>query len=330
MRLVEHGDALFASAQVNQLWGVASARFAPPPLLQQQGVVAEDNQLRMPGVHPSAVVELKDGDLRISLPVRGNGLEALAPVIRLRTSAKPADYARAVLRRVPLLLTDANGVVIATARVEAEPRVDIRRNAPQVQLPLTVREISIRAAVVHDTPAGREELDSREIMAGQSLSMKSRSGELVVTFENPYSLAVTPEAASSAAATQTRLSDDLQKISARLSAVAVLQRKLKGTSGVTDTELAKAITEVQNALNDEEKEHAKDAKGKPQPLTDMDALRRVLPRFEARCKLEAENTRAALVEVQKRTRTTMDDKLRVEFYGTDGMLLGVVYPEGKP
>ncbi|MFO0782139.1 MAG: hypothetical protein U0636_00460 [Phycisphaerales bacterium] len=329
MRLVENADTLFASVQLNQLWGITGARFAPPPLLQQQGVVAEDNQLRMPGVHPSAVVELKDGGIRISFPVRGNGLEALASVIRMRTSAKPTDYARAVLRRVPLLLTDANGVVVATARVEAEPRVELRRNAQQAQLPLTVRELAIRAAVVHDTPQGREELDSREIMPGQSLPVKGRHGDLLVTFENAYSLAVTPESASAAAAEQARLADEMQKISARLGAVAVLQRKLKGASSVTDTDVARAITEVQNALNDDEKEHTKDAKGKAQPLTDTETLQRVLPRFEARCKLEAETTRTALLEAQKRSRTTPDDKLRVEFYGTDGMLLGVVLPEGK-
>lgn len=307
---------------------VAQVRFAPPSNFLSAGVEVVDGGIKLPGNASNARVELADGAIKVAVPVHGNALESLSSVIKLPASATPAEFAKTLMRRVQIELLDANGAVIARARVEP-PATKIFVRNQKLRVTLNVLEPMLRFETFLESRNGRTPLGTAEGTPGSTIRVAGRAGQVTVMFDTPTMLNITPEPiVDPTAAERTRRMEDLRKWNERLVAARTVEKRVKGIS-ISDQQVAQALAVIAPALNDDEKALQKDAQGNTRNLQDIEVLRSVLPMFINRCNDEIKKTQEASRALGT-PGAKVDTVVAIDIVGQDGMTLYTLYPEGTP
>jgi hypothetical protein len=307
---------------------VSRVRFAPPASLLNAGIQVVDGGMRLPGSAGFARVEIVDDALRVAVPVQGSSLEVLSSVIKLPASAAPAEFAKTLMRRVPVELLDANNAVVARARVEP-PATKIFVRNQKLRVSLNVVEPFLRFETFLESRTGRTPLGTAEATPGTTVRVGGRAGQITVAFDSPTMLNITPEPlVDPTAAERTRRMEDLRKWNERLVAARTVEKRVRGIS-ISDQQVAQALAVIAPALNDDERALQKDAQGNTRNLQEIEVLRAVLPVFIVRCNEEIKKTQEASRALGT-PGAKIDTVVAIDIVSQDGLCLYTLYPEGTP
>jgi hypothetical protein len=309
--------------------GVATARFVPPPHLQQLGLTEREGALAFPDGSGVATVQVVPPLLTVSLTTVGPKARSLAGSFRLKPETSEGEVAKRALQRVVIHLFNEAGELVARARVDAPQVLEPPEQSKPARLGMTTVEPSLVVRSFEVTTSGRTELGVAEVAQKGTVTLPGVNGSVLVAHDSPGWIHLTPpERPNTLATRRAELGDQIRLLNDRLNAERLLTKRMEGVRA-TPAQIERALIVVRDGLTDEERAVVRGTGKEERSLTDMQALFEVLPRFGLRCKQELTAAQKEMSELPDR----MPAPARagcVEIETQDGLTLLVVYPEGRP
>ncbi|MBL9141232.1 MAG: hypothetical protein JNK53_05140, partial [Phycisphaerae bacterium] len=318
-----------AAAPLPATMHAVTARFAPPPAFQELGIVADGGTLWFPASAGSAHVTISQGDVAVQVEQVTNSIEAIAPPLRIKPNVPIASIARALLRRTPIELLDDDGVLVGRARVDDGPELTPPTRNRKFHIGVELPEPALRFETFRATKDGRTPIDSVDIPFESSGTLKGLNDVVAVAFVPPNLIEVTPETiADEVGAERARRAADVKQWDERIAAARTVKKRLEGIS-ISNPALDAALQVIQASLTDDERKAVRGTHEIERQLQDQQALREVVPMYEARCmralKLAQEGLRAVPSE-----RAALPVVIAIDVTTLDGLRLYTLYPNGPP
>jgi len=326
--MAERGG-LSAACQLPAELGVVTARFAPPPHLQQLGLTEQEGGLAFPDGSGLATVRVAPPLLVVGVNAVGPKARSLASAFKLKPEAPEGEVAKRALQRVVIHLFNESGELVARARVDAPQELEPPEPSKPARLGMSTVEPSLVVRSFEVTASGRTELGVAEVEQKNSITLPGVNGSVVVQHDSPGWVHLTPPARpNTLAVRRAELGEQIRLLNDRINAERLLSKRMDGARA-TPQQIERALIVVRDGLTDEERAVVRGTGKEERSLTDMQALSEVLPRFGQRCKQELAAAQKEMAELPDR----MPAPTRagcIEIETKDGLTLLVVYPEGRP
>lgn len=329
MPLVAERGGLSAACQLPTELGVVSARFVPPPHLQQLGLVEREGALAFPDGSGVASVRVAPPLLTVSLSTVGPKARSLAGSFKLKPDTSEGEVAKRALQRVVIHLFNEAGELVAKARVDAPQVLEPPEPSKPARLGMTTVEPVLVVRSFEVTTTGRTELGVAEVEQKNTVTLPGVNGSVLVAHDSPGWIHLTPPRRPNTLATRrAELGDRIRLLNDRINSERLLSRRLDGARA-SPQQIERALIVVSDGLTDEERAVVRGTGKEERSLTDLRALNDVLPRFSQRCKQELTAAQKEMAELPERMPAPSRAGC-VEVETKDGLTLLVVYPEGRP